>query len=315
MRSNNIFIIGWRGFIGRNLINWIRNNSNDRNIYLYDKDNAQEEFPFVDTNVHQIFYSDMVGLLNKIDNANIIYLANSYSPHESLKYIVESVSENLIPMVSLLADIKENSKNIRFIFSSSGGSVYGDTAGEFCNEKHRVEPKTIYAANKVAQELYLEVFNTNFGLKYISLRIANPYGPGQFAKGGQGLIPTIMCSIRDGKQIVIYGNGSSKRDYIYIDDLCECILLACDYDGKEKVMNIGSGVPKSINDILKCVTDVTKKPIDKVHVDPLTENVDSIVLDISRTLKELNWYPKTSLYEGMSAYISWFSKLVNQNKN
>jgi UDP-glucose 4-epimerase len=250
----------------------------------------------------------MTSLLKISENATIIYLANSYSPSESLKYIVKSVTENIIPMITLLNDIKSNAKNIRFIFSSSGGSVYGDTGGVLCNEKHSLEPKTIYAANKVAQEIYLDVFNINFGLKYIALRIANPYGPGQFVKGGQGLIPTIMRSISDGKAITIYGSGSSKRDYIYIDDLCDCILLACEYTGQEKVMNIGSGVPQSINDILDCVENIAQQDILRNHVEQLTQNVDSIVLDISKTIKELNWSPKTCLHEGMVKYIQWFSK-------
>jgi UDP-glucose 4-epimerase len=307
MQSNKIFIIGWRGFIGRNLIAWIKNNSRSC-IYLYDKNMQDDEFPFDDENIHRIFYAEMIALLNSCDKATIIYLANTYSPGESLKYIVESVTDNIIPMITLLTDIKENAKNIQFIFSSSGGSVYGDTGGLLCNENHSLEPKTIYAANKVAQEIYLDVFNINFGLRYIALRIANPYGPGQFAKGGQGLIPTIMRSISEGNPITIYGNGSSKRDYIYIDDLCDCILLACAYTGQQKVMNVGSGIPQSINDILNSVENIAQQPISKHHVEQLTENVDSIVLDISKTVSELNWYPKTSLDEGMARYIQWFSK-------
>jgi UDP-glucose 4-epimerase len=307
MQSSNIFIIGWRGFIGRNVISFIEKKCSHVNIYLYDKSERLEPSPFHSDKIHQVLYPEMISLLNSSKSAVVLYLANSYSPGESLKYIVSSVSENLLPFITFLDDIKKNANSIRFLFASSGGSIYGDTGGIPCNEEHHLEPKSIYAANKVAQEKYLDIFNINFGLKYISLRIANPFGPGQYAKGGQGLIPTIMQSVGLNKPVNIYGDGNSTRDYIYIDDLSECIVSASDYLGNMKIINIGSGIPRSINDIVSVFENITKIPIYKNYIPQPTSNVDSLVLDISRAKQELKWMPKTSFNQGVTEYIKWYS--------
>ncbi|QEW31532.1 NAD-dependent epimerase/dehydratase family protein [Erwinia billingiae] len=306
MQSNDIYIVGWKGFIGTQFLAYLFEKKFTGNIFLYQRDGRSSEIPMLNSNVHGIFYDEMVNHLLRSPKATVLYLANSYSPGESLKYAKESVTENILPFITLLESIKDNASNIKFIFSSSGGSIYGDTHGEYCKEVHNLSPKSIYAANKLAQEYYLDVYLKNYGLDYQVLRIANPYGPGQQLKGGQGLIPAVMNSVVNNTALTIYGDGTSQRDYLYIDDLADAIIASMNYTGSERIFNIGSGRPYSILDIIECFNTVHSQSVEYVHVNANASEVNSIVLDISRAKKAYKWSPKVSLEDGIAKYIKWY---------
>lgn len=308
MHSNNIYIIGWKGFIGQRYIDYLESIMFDGEIYLYLREAEFENIRiFKNIKINFINYSGMIKKL-LVSQGTIIYLANKYSPTESIRFSVESVQDNLIPFIKLLEDIKENARNIKFIFTSSGGTIYGDTRGENCKETHPLVPKSIYAANKVAQENFLSVYGLNHGLDYNILRIANPYGPGQRLRGGQGLIPAVLQSVMNNTTLPIFGDGNATRDYLYIDDLCIFIHKVIQYKGIIRVFNVGSGEAHSILDIINCFNSVINRKVKYEFTNTEFSAVNKIVLDISLAKKELDWQPLTPLKDGIKAFISWSEK-------
>lgn len=305
MLSNNIFLVGWNGFIGNSFLNYLIKNNFSNNIYLY----AREKDKFIKSNFgRNVFlceHNEFVDEIIKDKSPVVFYLANSLSPLESQSKALESVTKNIIPFITLLEDIKKFSKKISFILSSSGGSIYGDTNGEACGIEHSLAPKSIYAANKVAQETYLNVYHNNYGLNYHILRIANPYGPGQFLKGGQGLIPALLNAVRNNEKFTVYGDGTASRDYIFIEDLNDCFLKVAGYNHSSEIFNVGSGFTYSIIDIITCLRD-NGLEVDVRYVPSNSSVVNSIKLDISKTIKKLGWKPKVSLDNGIKEYIRWY---------
>jgi len=305
MQSSNIYIVGWRGYIGQSLLNYLARVKFGSKVRLYIRQN-EDESPcpdLIDAELCQ--HESFIKKLVSDDNPVVYYLANSISPAESQKRAFESVNGNILPFISFLEDIKSAAHKVTFIFASSGGTIYGDTGGEKCREDHALSPKTIYAANKLAQETYLQVYHCNYSLNYRVLRIANPYGPGQIFKGGQGLIPAIMDSHHKKIPVKIYGDGLASRDYIYIDDLNACLLKVANYTGEVRIFNVGSDSSYSILDIL----DKFKSHgiiVDAINVNSDVSIVNSISLDITRAKRELNWIPTTSLEDGLKKYIEWY---------
>lgn len=306
MHSDEIFIVGWSGFIGRQFISYLGKEYPASKIYLFNRDEYSIN---IDITVEQaellpqdVFFSKLLGEGRK----TVLYLANSYSPTDSLKYAVDSATDNIVPFIKFLEKIKNNAPAIKFIFASSGGTIYGDTNGESCKESHELSPKNIYAANKIAQEYYLNVYGINYLLDYKILRIANPYGPGQKLKGGQGLIPAVLESLCCMKTLSIYGDGQATRDYIYIDDLCELIVRTINYQGPHKIFNAGSGSAHSIMDIINCFDSICEHKVKYTYKPSENSIVNSIVLDISLARKELNWEPRISLVDGIREFIRWY---------
>ena len=305
MLSSNLYIVGWRGYIGQSLLSYLSRAGFKKQVFLYSRNNeANDHAPdFIDAKLCQ--HDEFVSMLAQDNNPVVYYLANSISPAESQSRAFESVNSNLLPFISFLEDIKSFASKVTFIFSSSGGTIYGDTGGEKCREDHALSPKTIYAANKLAQESYLQVYHCNYGLNYRVLRIANPYGPGQVFKGGQGLIPAIMDSYKKKTPVKIYGDGSASRDYIYIDDLHDCFIKSASYEGDVRIFNVGSDSKYSILDIIESFNR-HGIVVDTVKVKSDISVVNSISLDITRAKREFNWSPQISLDNGLKKYIDWY---------
>jgi UDP-glucose 4-epimerase len=305
MLSSNLYIVGWRGYIGQSLLNYLSRTGFKKQVFLYSRNNEANDLTpdFIDATLCQ--HDDFVSKIAHDINPVVYYLANSLSPAESQSHAFESVNTNILPFIRFLEDIKSVASKITFIFASSGGTIYGDTGGEKCREDHALSPKTIYAANKLAQESYLQVYHCNYGLNYRVLRIANPYGPGQVFKGGQGLIPAIMESYKKKAPVKIYGDGSASRDYIYIDDLHDCFIKSASYEGDVRIFNVGSDSKYSILDIIESFNR-HGIVVDTVKVKSDISVVNSISLDITRAKREFNWLPQTSLENGLKKYIEWY---------
>lgn len=305
MLSSNLYLVGWRGYIGQSLLNYLSRTGFKKQVFLYCRnDEANDLTPdFIDATLCQ--HEDFVSKIAQDINPVVYYLANSLSPAESQSRAFESVSSNLMPFIRFIEDIKSVASKVKFIFASSGGTIYGDTGGEKCREDHALSPKTIYAANKLAQESYLQVYQCNYGLNYRVLRIANPYGPGQVFKGGQGLIPAIMECYKKKTPVKIYGDGSASRDYIYIDDLHDCFIKSATYEGDVRIFNVGSDSKYSILDIIESFNR-QGIVVDTVKVKSDISVVNSISLDITRAKREFNWSPQTSLENGLRKYFEWY---------
>lgn len=206
------------------------------------------------------------------------------------------VEGNILGTIRLLDELKNI--NVKLIFSSSGGTVYGFGSDGLISESESTNPICSYGITKLSIEKYLYLYNVLYGVKSVSLRISNPYGMGQMRNVSQGIIGVFLSKIKKGEKVTIWGDGSIIRDYLYIDDLVSALYSASFYTGNVNVMNVGSGVGTSINNIL----DVFKKHFNNIVVEYEPKrlfDVQSNVLNISLIQNELGWKPKVSISNGI----------------
>jgi UDP-glucose 4-epimerase len=191
------------------------------------------------------------------------------------------------------------------IFISSGGAVYGEPKQIPISENHFTNPISHYGVGKLSIEKFLYVYGREVGLDYLILRLSNPYGPHQETKRGQGLIPKIIRSALSDKPLEVWGDGSSIRDFIYVEDAVDAICRALSYQGERRILNIGSGQGHSIIDLISEVESQLNLRIAVEFSPSRSLDVPINVLDVSVALSELEWSAKTGLREGLRKTIEW----------
>ena len=294
-----VIIVGGAGFIGRNILKHFTKAGID--VCVYDR-----YLPYGDDVVFfkdiEYIQGDLSGqkeferIISKGDT--VIHLLSTSYPNNSNINIYRDAYNNILPGVMLVeACVKKDVG--RIIFASSGGAVYGEPQYVPLDENHPLNPVSSYGIHKMVVEKYLKLVYKLYGIRTISLRISNPYGPGQKPYSGQGFIATALASAKMDRTIEIWGDGNATRDYIYIDDVVKAFNQALFYDGEYSVFNIGSGTGKSVNDILEEIQKVEGKSLKTEHYPKTSAEVGRNVLDCSRAKKYLGWEHETGLFDGL----------------
>lgn len=250
-------------------------------------------------------YSDAEQLARALEGVDYVYhLISTTLPESSNKDLQFDLSSNVLSTVRLLEAIrKSNVKKI--IFVSSGGTVYGIPNTIPIPETHETNPICGYGIHKLAIEKYLHLFHHLHDLDYCVLRLSNPYGVAQISDRPQGVIGKFVYKAIRGEPLEIWGDGNVIRDYIYIDEVVEALLLAMSYQGSEKVFNVASGSGHSLLDIIRTIEKKSGIKLDIRFLPPRPVDVPVNVLDISRVKSEFSWVPKIDMQSGIEKMLAY----------
>jgi len=193
----------------------------------------------------------------------------------------------------------------RWIFASSGGTVYGQPVTEMIAEDHPTDPISSYGVAKLAIEKYFQLYRTIHGTDYVVARMSNPFGPFQLPTTGQGLIATLFDRIARNVPVEIWGDGDSVRDYVYIDDVVEGLIAIATRGRAGRIYNVGSGVGTSINELVPRISARLGVPARLVYAPPRGIDVSRNVLDVGRMERELAWRPGYTLDDGLAETHEW----------
>jgi UDP-glucose 4-epimerase len=234
--------------------------------------------------------------------STIYHLAWSSLPHSANAAPSQDASTNIVGTLRLLEALRSR-PGTRFVFPSSGGTVYGPLDVVPVPEEHPTKPLTAYGISKLAVENYLNFFGDTHGLVPVSLRISNLFGPGQAFGRGFGAIATLSAFALRGEPIVIYGDGKTVRDYIFVTDLVDAILKAGQSGATSRVLNIGTGEGRSLNDIIDVVARHVDRPLQVNYIDRRAFDVPVSILKIDRARAELGWSPIVAFEDGIAQTI------------
>ena len=266
--------------------------------------------------------------------ARVVTRSNAFVSYDNVEYIIGSATDpdlvrrslagveicyhlvsTTIPSTSnsdILFDLDSNLRNTllildscvaagvkKIVFMSSGGTVYGATDDVPIAETHSLRPVCAYGVTKAASELYLELYRKLHGLDYGIARLANPYGPHQSLQKGQGVIPIFIDKIARDEVITVWGDGSVVRDYIFIEDAVEAIVMIADSGSPERLFNVGSGVGMSLSDLISTIEGVVGKAAKVNYTVARPSDVPINILDCSRLKRATGWEPKYGIVEGL----------------
>jgi UDP-glucose 4-epimerase len=193
----------------------------------------------------------------------------------------------------------------RIVFSSSGGTVYGEPEVLPTSEKEPLGPVCPYGVSKLSGEHYLYYYSRVYGLDYIALRYANVFGPRQDPHGEAGVVAIFCEKLLAGEDVTIFGDGLQTRDYVFVGDVVRANLAALEssYCG---AVNIGTGRETSVVDLYERLKAVIGGRGKAVHGAARDGEVRRSVLDASLAGNLLGWRPAVSLDEGLAATVEFF---------
>jgi len=235
-------------------------------------------------------------LLQEVDC--VYHLAARVIVPESMLYPREYNQVNVGGTVTLMEAMRDVGVK-RVIFISSG-TIYGNQRNQPLKERCRPNPRSPYAVSKLSAEYYIRTIGDLWGIETVCLRVFNAYGPGQpLPPSHAPVIPYCFRQALDNGTIVVHGSGNQTRDYVYIDDVVSA-MKAASYAEKinRLIINVGSGVETSVNDIVKTVIETTDmKPqivVNKTH----DSGPSRMCADLTLAKKKLDYVPKTLLEDG-----------------
>jgi len=180
-----------------------------------------------------------------------------------------------------------------------------DAGINISDEKHPIQPLSPYGASKYTFELYLYLFNQNYGLDYTIMRYANVYGPRQDPLGEAGVVAIFTGRMLKGETVTINGSGEQTRDFIYVSDCAQANLLALE-GGSGSAFNFGSGVETSINQVCDTLKGITGFSGDVVYAPEKAGETFRIYLDSSLAEAELGWRATVGLQDGLERTVTHF---------
>jgi UDP-glucose 4-epimerase len=197
----------------------------------------------------------------------------------------------------------------RFVYASSS-SVYGDTEELPKKESTPPSPMSPYAVSKLAGENYCEVFASVYGLKTVSLRYFNVYGPRQEPGPYSGVIPAFVKKALAGERPVIYGDGSQTRDFTFVKDVVQANLLCLEKSPKGgEVFNVGSHSRTSVKRLAELVCALAgKEGLEPIYQPPRAGDIMHSYADISKITNALGYVPSFTIESGLAEVMRWFKQ-------
>jgi len=207
-----------------------------------------------------------------------------------------------------------NSDVERFIYASSS-AVYGESEVLPKHEGLTPQPISPYAVSKLAAEHYVRVFYEVYGLKTVSLRYFNVYGPRQRYGPYSGVITIFINRLLRGEPPIIFGDGEQTRDFTNIRDVVEANMLALKSPGAVgEVFNVATGVATTINQLARMLQEITgRQELKPIHTKPRPGDIKHSYADIGKARKILGYQPQVPLRDGLAELVEWFRRRLSGN--
>jgi UDP-glucuronate 4-epimerase len=184
--------------------------------------------------------------------------------------------------------------------------VYGVNKNLPWKEDEQLQPISPYAMTKLAGEMAGHVFSNLYGIRFIALRFFTVYGPSQRPDLA---IHKFVKAILNDQPITMYGDGSTSRDYTYVDDIIEGVLAAINYDQSLfDIINLGNNYAVSLTDLIQDIEEIVGKKAAILQQPEQAGDVPRTFADISKAKKLLNYQPTTQLKDGLKNFYDWFLK-------
>ena len=306
-----ILVLGGNGFIGTHILDELLAGGHD--VRVFDRSPEVWRKPLPSVKYFLGDFSNTPLLAEALQGVYVvIHLISTTVPSTSNLDPIADIQSNLENSVRLF-QIMVAAKIKRIVYLSSGGTVYGIPTILPVPETHPLNPICSYGIVKVAIEKYLGMFEYLYGVKPLIIRASNPFGPRQGHGGVQGVAFTFMQKILSDEKISIWGDGSIKRDYLYIADLAKVCRIAAESE-LTGIINAGSGEGLTLVELVRMIEIATKKKASIEYMAARTYDVPEIVLDIEKAKTLFNWEPDISIQEGLSLQFNWMTHYMKKNQ-
>lgn len=300
---------GGAGFIGSHLVKRLVDLGAERvcvvdSLRYGDLANLQEYSGRVELIRHTLgtdSISDLDGALEGCDYLFHLAAEKHNQSKDEPTRVVRANIEGTLALYELAAD-----KQVKKIVFSSSLYAYGRMRGEAFVETELPRPQTVYGVSKLAGEHLLEYLSVQRRIPYLALRYLFVYGPRQFAgMGYKSVIVKNFERLKRDEAPVVFGDGEQSLDYVYVDDVVEATLRAALVEASGEVVNVASGVPTSVNQLLDTMIQVSGKQLQKTRGPADWTAGSRRYGDPDKASNVLGWRASTSLEEGLARTWEW----------
>jgi UDP-glucose 4-epimerase len=306
-----ILLIGGTGFIGKNLVNTLINSGHELVILVRNKGNVPKLFfNFSQIKVIEVSLNESDKIASIMDDFSVdlvIHMASCIVAGSDKNEFDSELLNVVLPTMKLLNMLSQ--KNIKIIFFSSGGTIYGNQSGSI-TEESELEPINYYGFSKLLLEQYILFLFRSLKLKYVIVRPSNVYGKLQNINETQGFVEVVTEKILNNKVIEIWGSGKQTRDFIHISDVCIAINKIVSQGISNKIINIACGKSYSLLEVI----DILEKELNMKALlsfrDSREVDAKHIRFNIKYLRSELDYEP-LNIYDGIKIFIKDYNKKYN----
>lgn len=310
MKNKNILITGGLGFIGSHIADEL---IDENKITIIDnlstgslknlKNPEHENLKIVTEDVNN---TNLDELLKDVDY--VFHLSAMASVPLSIDDPIRCNENNVDATIKLLNAAVKN--NVKKVIVSSSSAVYGENKNMPLKESELPMPTSPYAASKASCELYLRTFYDSYGLNYVALRYFNVFGPKQ-DKNSQyaAVIPNFIGALLEGEQPVIYGDGEQTRDFIFVKDVVQANIKACESDFNG-IVNVASGKKLSVNELYEIIRKTLESDVKPEYLPERPGDIKHSLADVSN-LEKINFKAESDNFENqLIVTINWFKTIL-----
>jgi len=300
-----VLVTGGAGFIGSHLVDRLVQEGNE--VIVIDnlstgkrkQVNKKAEFYKMDIRSKRI-----ERVFRKERPVIVVHLAAQMNVRLSTEDPGFDADVNILGTLNLLEHTVKNGVR-KVSFASSGGAVYGEQEVFPAAESHRTDPLSPYGISKLAGEKYLAYYTNTTGLRHVALRFGNVYGPRQEPEGEAGVVAIFSKLMLEGGQPIINGTGKQTRDFIYVDDVVEAIMVTLRED-IQGIFNVGTGQEATVNECYGIIKTLTNSSCKDLYGAAKKGEQFRSVLDVTKLREEFNWDPQVPLQEGLKSTVEFF---------
>lgn len=300
-----ILVTGGAGFIGSHVVDAYVAAGHEVHV-LDDLSSGRRENvnPAATLHVADLREPGVADLVRSLKPEVINHHAAQVSVSVSVREPAADASVNVLGLLHLLQGVLPGTLT-RFVFASSGGTVYGEPSTLPATEALPFDPRTPYGIAKATSEWYLRFASERLGFVPVVLRYANVYGPRQSPHGEAGVVAIFSLRLRQGQPCTIFGDGEHVRDYVYVGDVAHASVLALGV-AHPLAVNIATGVGTTTNDLYARLAVAAGVRTAALHAPERPGDLRASILDASLAGRRLGWVPKTTLDRGLEATYASF---------
>lgn len=306
MANKRYLVTGGAGFIGSHLVRALIERGDAvrvlDNLSTGQRDRIHPQAEFIQADIRRL--DEITPYFIGFDG--VFHIAALPRVQVSIENPLETNETNITGTLNVI--LAARSAGVQKIVYAASSSAYGDPISLPVREDMKPNPKSPYGLQKFVGEEYMRLAALFWGLKTVSLRYFNVFGPGMATQGAYVTVISVFNrQKRAGQPMTIAGDGKQTRDFTFIDDNIRANLLAMDSEkvGKGEVINIGAGDNHSVNEIAEYIGGPA------IHVEPRIEPHDTLA-DNSKALKLLGWSPVMPFFEGLKRTNAWFSAIESK---
>ncbi|HUE08486.1 MAG TPA: NAD-dependent epimerase/dehydratase family protein, partial [Acidimicrobiales bacterium] len=289
--ASSVLVLG-AGFIGGHVVRRLLDNGHGVRVLSRSRPHgraeeltAGAEVIIGDAGVTKTVAEAVVGM------DHVVFALGSLVPPEAEQEPHLDLSLTLQPLLELLG-VLENGPRLPLSYLSSGGTVYGNALSFPIPETAPTVPLCVYGITRLAAERFVLRYGTMNDVRVRLLRIGNAYGTGQTTARGQGIVGTALERCRTGEPLVLYGNGQISRDFVHAEDIGLAIAELV-VAGGPSIVNIGSGVASTVNEVVALARQVSGKPLPILPKDARDFDLPRVQLDISLLQSLVDFRPRS----------------------